>query len=84
MSLTGADSNFFLESRYEKFAQEKNIQMLAMVAILLLKAYKPVVPPRQSSAHYLLVTRLNLLHIRRKFSRPPRGSSCFTCPANAE
>ena len=45
--------------RYEKFAQEKNIQMLAMVSILLLKAYKPVISPRKSSASHMLLTLIS-------------------------
>jgi hypothetical protein len=45
--------------RYEKFAQEKNIQMLAMVSILLLKAYKPVVSPCKSSASHMRLTLIS-------------------------
>ncbi len=55
MASKRTDPNFF-EQRYEKFAQEKNIQMLAMVAILLLKAHRPVVPPRKRLASCVSLT----------------------------
>ncbi len=38
--------------RYGKFAQEKNVQMLAMLAIILLKMHVPITPPRKLSALY--------------------------------
>lgn len=36
--------------RYIKFAEEKNVQMLAMLAIILLKMHVPIAPPRKFSA----------------------------------
>ncbi|KAF8265297.1 hypothetical protein EI94DRAFT_1736236 [Lactarius quietus] len=37
----------FIKQMYGKFAQERNVQMLAMLAIILLKMHVPIAPPRE-------------------------------------
>ncbi|KAI9438551.1 WD40-repeat-containing domain protein [Lactarius indigo] len=46
----------FIKQMYGKFAQEKNIQMLAMLAIMLLKMHVPIAPRKLSALYNSILT----------------------------
>ncbi|KAI0300131.1 hypothetical protein B0F90DRAFT_1725223 [Multifurca ochricompacta] len=51
----------FIKQMYEIFAQEKNIQMLAMLAVVLLKMHRPSAPSRESSTTHAVTHRAALV-----------------------